>query len=83
MGFLIWFYKRVACLNGEPHTIVTMVDAGSADIPHTTMRYICDALALDDERLWAAYKGDYTAEMYERYLRTVPKNRLMPPAMRP
>ena len=81
-GDHIWFYKRVICLSGESHTIVTMVDAGSADIPHTTMRYIRDALALDDEQLWAAYKGDYTAEMYEEYLRTVPKDRLMPPAMR-
>ncbi len=59
-----------------------MVDAGSADIPHGTMRCICDALVLDDEQLWAAYQGDYTAEMYEAYLRTVPKDRLMPPALR-
>ncbi len=81
-GDHVWFYKRVTCLNDESHTIVTMVDAGSGDIPHGTMRYIRDALALDDERLWAAYKGDYTVEMYEEHLRTVPKNYLMPPAMR-
>lgn len=81
-GDHIWFYKRVICLGGEKHTIITMVDPGVDDIPHSTMGYILDALALDDERFYKAYTGEYTEEMYEAYLLTVPKERLLPPAMR-
>lgn len=81
-GDHIWFYKRVTCLHGEKHTMVTMVDPGVDDIPYGTMNRICDAIALDDEQLYKAYKGEYTEEMYVEYLSSVPKNRLLPPAMR-
>ncbi len=59
-----------------------MVDMGIDTIPYTTMDYILDALSLDDETLWQAFKGAYTAAMYDMYVRTIPKNRLMPPAIR-
>lgn len=81
-GDHMWFYKRVTCLGGDKHTITTMVDRGVEDIPPGTMKYILDALTLDDETFYEAYKGDYTEEMYEEHLLTVPKNRLLPPAMR-
>ena len=81
-GDHVWFYKRVICLNGERHTIVTMLDVGVSDIPHRTMEHILDALALDDETFWQAYKGQFTEAMYDEYLLTVPKERLMPPAFR-
>ncbi len=81
-GDHVWFYRRVICLNGEHHTIVTMVDMGVEDIPYATMDYILGALALDDDTFWLAYSGAYTAQMYETYLLTIPKKRLMPPALR-
>lgn len=81
-GDHVWFYQRVLCLNNEPHTITTMVDMGVSTIPYKTMDYILDALALDDDTLVDALKGYYTAIMYRAYLLTVPKTRLMPPAMR-
>ena len=81
-GDHVWFYKRVECLDGETHTITTLVDMGIQDIPHRTMSYILDALALDDATFYQAYQGRYTEEMYTQYLRTVPKQRLMPPSMR-
>lgn len=81
-GDHIWFYKRVTCLGGDDHTVVTMVDRSMEDIPPGTMKYILDALALDDEAFYKAYAGDYTEEMYEKYLSTIPRNRLLPPAMR-
>jgi len=59
-----------------------MVDMGVEDIPHRTMFYILDALALDEETFYQAYRGQYTEAAYAEYLLTVPKQRLMPPAMR-
>jgi len=81
-GDHVWFYKQVECLSGESHTITTMVDMGVEDIPHRTMFYILDALALDEETFYQAYRGQYTEAAYAEYLLTVPKQRLMPPAMR-
>ncbi len=81
-GDHVWFYKRIICLDDAPHTITTMVDMGVKTIPYKTMDYILDAVALDDETFLSALKGDFTPAMYDTYLRTVPKNRLMPPAMR-
>lgn len=77
-----WFHKQVICLNCERHTIVTMVDMGAENIPYGTMDYILDALTLDDDTFWQAFSGEYTAQTYEAYLLTIPKKRLMPPAMR-
>lgn len=81
-GDHLWFYKQVHCLGHQEHTIVTMVDQGVQEIPPSTMKYILDAVALDDETFHKVYQGDYNAQMYEAYLRTVPKDRLLPPAMR-
>lgn len=81
-GDHIWFYKRVTCLGGEKHTITTMVDRSVEDIPPGTMKYILNAVALDDETFSKAHRSAYNEEMYEAYLRTIPKNRLLPPAMR-
>ena len=81
-GDHIWFYKRVTCLGEDRHTITAMVDRGVEDIPPNTMKYILDALALDDEVFYRAFKGNYTEEMYDECLQTVPRNRLLPPAMR-